>query len=46
VRSGPGTNFPKVSALAQNQEVFIVEESNGWSKISSDNKWVKKEFLT
>lgn len=46
VRSGPGTNFPKVSALAQNQEVFIVEETNGWSKISSDNKWVKKDFLT
>ena len=46
VRSGPGTNFPKVSALAKNQEVFIVEESNGWSKISTDNKWVKQEFLT
>jgi hypothetical protein len=45
VRSGPGTNFPKVSALTKNQEVFIVEESNGWCKISSDNKWVKKEFL-
>jgi hypothetical protein len=45
VRSGPGTNFPKVSALTKNQEVFIVEESNGWYKISSDNKWVKKEFL-
>ncbi|MGM9475509.1 SH3 domain-containing protein [Pedobacter sp. GSP4] len=46
VRSGPGTTFPKVSALTQNQEVFIVEESNGWCKISSDNKWVKKEFLS
>lgn len=45
VRSGPGTNFPKVSALTKNQEVFIVDESNGWCKISSDNKWVKKEFL-
>ncbi|WP_029274666.1 SH3 domain-containing protein [Pedobacter borealis] len=46
VRSGPGTNFPKVSALTKNQEVFIVEESNGWCKISNDNKWVKKEFLS
>jgi hypothetical protein len=27
------------------QEVFIIEEQQGWCKISADNKWVKKEFL-
>jgi hypothetical protein len=46
VRSGPGSTFPKVASFTKDQEVFIIEESNGWCKISADNKWVKKEFLT
>ncbi|WP_293785793.1 SH3 domain-containing protein [uncultured Pedobacter sp.] len=46
VRSGPGTNYPKVASLSENQEVFVTEEKNNWFKISSDNKWVKKEFLS
>ena len=46
VRSGPGTNYPKVGSLSKNQEVFVIEEKNKWFKISADNKWVKKEFLT
>ncbi|WP_412468362.1 SH3 domain-containing protein [Pedobacter sp. KLB.chiD] len=46
VRSGPGTNYPKVASLSENQEVFVMEEKNNWVKISSDNKWVKKEFLS
>ena len=46
VRSGPGTNYPKVASLHKNQEVFVIDEKNSWFKISSDNKWVKKEFLT
>ncbi|RLJ80510.1 SH3 domain-containing protein [Pedobacter alluvionis] len=46
VRSGPGTNYPKVGSLSKNQEVFVIEEENNWFKISADNKWVKKEFLT
>lgn len=45
VRSGPGTNYPKVGSLAKNLEVFIIDEINDWFKISTDNKWVKKEFL-
>lgn len=45
VRSGPGNTFPKIAAFTKGQEVFIIEEDNGWCKISSDNKWVKKEFL-
>jgi len=46
VRSGPGTNYPKVGSLSKNQDVFVIEEKNSWFKVSSDNKWVKKEFLT
>lgn len=46
VRSGPGTGFPKVGSFMKGQELFIIEEQQGWFKISSDNKWVKKEYLT
>jgi hypothetical protein len=45
VRSGPATTFPKVGSFLKGQELFIVEEQQGWCKISADNKWVKKEFL-
>ncbi|WP_316829231.1 SH3 domain-containing protein [Pedobacter aquatilis] len=45
VRSGPGTTYPKVASFAKGQEVFVIEENNGWCRISSDNKWVKEEFL-
>ncbi|WP_145861267.1 SH3 domain-containing protein [Pedobacter suwonensis] len=46
VRSGPGTNYPKLGSLSKNQEVFVIDEKNDWFKIAADNKWVKKEFLT
>ena len=46
VRSGPGTDYPKVASLYKNQEVFVINEENSWFKISTDNKWVRKEFLT
>jgi len=46
VRSGAGNTFPKVASLSRGQEVFIRDESGGWSKINADNRWVKKTFLT
>ena len=45
VRSGPGTNFPKVGSYMQNQELFVIQKQNGWCKISLESKWVKEEFL-
>ena len=45
VRSGPSTNFPKVSSYQKNEEIFIMEESNGWCKVSLENKWVKDDYL-
>ncbi|MCP9761526.1 SH3 domain-containing protein [Lacihabitans soyangensis] len=45
VRSGPGTNFPKVGSYLQNQELFVIQKQNGWCKISLESKWVKEEFL-
>lgn len=46
VRSGPGTSYPKTAALAKGETVFIVEEENGWCKISLEEKWVKKKYLS
>lgn len=45
VRSGPSTSFPKVSSFMRGQEVFIIESSNGWCRVSMDSKWVKDDFL-
>lgn len=45
IRSGPGTNFPKVGSYLQNQVLFVIQKHNGWCKISLESKWVKEEFL-
>lgn len=46
VRSGPGTNFNRVTALSQGEEVFIFAESGTWARISLEERWVSKNFLT
>ena len=45
VRSGPSTNFHVVSAVLENQEVFVYEQSGNWSKISLEDQWVSTRFL-
>ncbi|AWV97484.1 SH3 domain-containing protein [Arcticibacterium luteifluviistationis] len=45
VRSGPSTSFAKVGSFLKNQEVFVYERSNGWCRVSLDNKWVKDDYL-
>lgn len=45
VRSGPSTSFAKVGSFLKNKEVFVYERSNGWCRVSLDNKWVKDGFL-
>ncbi len=45
VRNGPDKNFAKVGAYTKGQELFIVQEKNGWCKVSMDEKWVSKDFL-
>ena len=45
VRSGPGTQYEIVDNLMQSEEVFISKESNGWCKISLEEKWLSKSFL-
>lgn len=45
-RTGPGTNFPKTGTYLKGQELFIEKEENKWCKVSMDNKWVSKDFLS
>ncbi|MBL7813012.1 MAG: amidase [Bacteroidetes bacterium] len=46
VRSGPGTNFNKMAEVRKNEEVFVYDEQNDWCKISLDERWVSKAYLT
>ncbi|SFT73156.1 N-acetylmuramoyl-L-alanine amidase [Algoriphagus locisalis] len=45
VRSGPGTGFPIVDNLMKSEEVFISKESDGWCKMSLEEKWLSKSYL-
>ncbi len=45
VRSGPSTSFHIVSAVLENQEVFIYQERDNWSRISLEQNWVSSRFL-
>lgn len=46
VRSGPGTQFSKVAKVTKGEEVFLYEENGNWAKISLDERWVSKKYLT
>ncbi len=48
IRAGAGVNFEKVAQpLSQNAEVEILEESNGWYKVSTKVEgWVSKKHIT
>jgi uncharacterized protein YraI len=48
VRSGPGTNYPKIGKLAANTPVRLVSESNGWCQVTLPNGgygWVARSLL-
>lgn len=45
VRSGPSTEYAIVDNLMKSEEVFISKESNGWCKMSLEEKWLSKSFL-
>lgn len=48
IRAGAGVNFEKVAQpLNQNAAVDILEEKNGWYKVSTKIEgWVSKKFIT
>ena len=47
VRSGPGTNYSKVSSLSKGTQVTVTEINGDWSKISSPvSGWVSSSYLS
>ena len=46
VRSGPGTNYPVVTAVHENETYTIVAESNGWGKLKSGAGWISLAYTT
>ena len=45
VRSGPGTEYAIVDNLMKSEEVFISKDSNGWCKMSLEEKWLSRSYL-
>lgn len=45
IRSGPGMEYNKIGNALKNNEVFVYQISNGWSRISVESKWVKDDLL-
>lgn len=45
VRSGVGTNYPKLDSILKATEVFVYAQKEGWSQISVESRWVKDSFL-
>lgn len=46
VRSGPGANFDRLTALFRNQEVYIHETRDGWCRIGLESRWVSEGYPT
>lgn len=46
VRSGSGTNYPRIGGLTKGKSVAIYQEKNGWLKIkyNSDYGWINKTY--
>ena len=45
-RIGPDTSFQSIGKLLKGEQIFIDQENNGWCKISMEEKWVSKKYLT
>jgi hypothetical protein len=45
VRNGAGVNNSVIKRLQQGTQVAIYNQVSGWYKISTDNHWVKSEFV-
>ena len=46
VRNQPGIQGLKIGSFKKNQEIFVFEDQDGWSKVSMEEKWVKTSYLT
>ncbi|MEA4882052.1 MAG: glycosyl hydrolase family 18 protein [Clostridia bacterium] len=49
VRSGPGTNYPKIASLPKNSPLHLLSEVNGWCQVSLPSGgygWIARRLLT
>lgn len=46
VRSGPGAQFNQLGKVLANEAVFVYDERNNWLKISLDERWVARKFVS
>lgn len=46
VRSGPSTAYDKLGAIKKHEEVFIYADKDDWCKISPEERWVSRQYLT
>ena len=46
VRTGPSVKRTKIGEVYRNQDVFIYDEENNWSKIGTNERWVSNKYLT
>lgn len=45
LRKGPGMNYAIIGKLVKDQEVFIYQHKDNWSKITNQEKWVSTKYL-
>lgn len=47
VRTGPGTNYDKITQVVSGKQVTVVGESNGWYQVTFDSTtgWLLGEYL-
>ena len=47
VRTGPGTNYDKITQVVSGKQVTVVSESNGWYQVTFDatTGWLLGEYL-
>ena len=46
VRSGQGMDYIKIGNVLKDNELFVYQITNGWSRISIESKWVKDDLLS
>ncbi len=45
VRTGPGTDYPVIGAVAKGTEVVMYETENEWFRIDPNEKWVSGKYI-
>ena len=45
-RSGPGTNYGKLSSFSYAETVTVIETRSGWSKTETADCWIASRFLS